>query len=107
MNFSLISFQMTRVISSPSSSTTGFLTLILGASVAIVRRLIRVKTETGAARGRDEARKLAEAEFKAVRDQTEVRRRGARRAAEATGDMVERRRGGEGGESIKSRTASW
>ena len=60
----------------------------------MVRRLIRVKTETGAARGRDEARKLLEAEFKTVRDQTGVRRRGARKAAEATGDMVGGGRGG-------------
>ncbi len=71
--------------------------ILAGASVAIVRRLIRVKTETGAARGRDEARKLVEAEFKAVRDQTVVRKRGARKAAEATGDMVGRRRGEEEG----------
>src|ERR1700709_603039 len=33
MNLSLISFQMMRVISSPSSSTTGFLTLILEGEV--------------------------------------------------------------------------
>src|ERR1700761_3240702 len=40
MNLSLIACQMMRVISSPSSSTTGFLTLILAGpdAVAIVRR---------------------------------------------------------------------
>jgi len=54
MNLSLMSCQMMRVISSPSSSTTGFLTLILGIWEAMVRRC-----EIPAAIGREKVVGLA------------------------------------------------
>lgn len=75
-----MSSQMMRVISSPSSSTTGFLTLILEA-VAIVR-IMPATLSAGAACVTGESLKLGRAEANAVR-----RRVAAAAAGRMTGDL--------------------
>ena len=54
MSFSLINAQMTRVISSPSNSTTGLATLIFCPLVRVDRKWARGKEEEGEERRNEE-----------------------------------------------------